>query len=664
VLHVVLRTRVSGLASKHAEATGSHVGPVDSGRTSAEETSSVQAMFLPRHAGIGQAGNTVVPSGIVGPGLQLRPSGGGQTGNTPVPSGIVGQGLQLRPSGKGETSHASVASGIVGWGRGGGESSASEITEVVAEEASPPKDLASIRRGRPGEIRSAAELSSEDVAHAMNAQLQGMQPNDIQAIIASFPPAEQAHARIVLSRSSGFGRMESLNPLREALEPHLAKGGVLFTPGKGSLADNIAYTSLKGLFPAYPGRITTSSVKKVRPGTVMILDDVVLSMIMSDPVFARSLREQRAVLLEPRGFTDGINLFNAGSVETIRQRTQRVLDRAKALVASSGGKMRFERAVTRALDETTDAALSAASPGSARDSHKGLFRLPWSSSRSRGIFGQVEVVDPASHADTSDEAIADQLNGSAGITAEQLDAVLAKVREIDRELLREMLAQQAEVFSPRRVSNELLALHQRHMQLAAQHHVQPEDVYYFIYLPEKSYGMVAMAHRQATGTRVDRYLSGYRELKDRRLGPNTMLVILDDVAGSGDRLGSARAEVGRAYSGPVVASPMISTMQAQQLFDGRGGISHFQPNTVYMPQKLMSGLEASPLMQGLPRAVGRRIRELLGSLGYARNGTSVAFPYMAPDNNNLWFADQLAKEFIVNKSRKGAKADGTWQPPP
>lgn len=68
-------------------------------------------------------------------------------------------------------------------------------------------------------------------------------------------------------------------------------------------------------------------------------------------------------------------------------------------------------------------------------------------------------------------------------------------------------------------------------------------------------------------------------------------------------------------------------------------------------------------MQGLPHVVRDRLKELLGTLGFARNGTSVAFPYMSPDNNNNWFADQLAKEFILNKSRATAKSDGPWQPP-
>ena len=34
----------------------------------------------------------------------------------------------------------------------------------------------------------------------------------------------------------------------------------------------------------------------------------------------------------------------------------------------------------------------------------------------------------------------------------------------------------------------------------------------------------------------------------------------------------------------------------------------------------------------------------------------MAFPYMAPDNNNYYFARNLAKHFIVNENDAAAKA--------
>lgn len=76
----------------------------------------------------------------------------------------------------------------------------------------------------------------------------------------------------------------------------------------------------------------------------------------------------------------------------------------------------------------------------------------------------------------------------------------------------------------------------------------------------------------------------------------------------------------------------------------------------------MAALKDSPMFQGLPVAQQEQFLDLLGHLGWGKNGLSMAFPYMAPDNNNAFFGDQVAKDFIVNKNHKASKA-GHWTPP-
>jgi hypothetical protein len=308
--------------------------------------------------------------------------------------------------------------------------------------------------------------------------------------------------------------MESLNPLRDALQPHLDAGKKLYVPGSGSLADNLSYLSSKDTFKAHTGQIATTS--DVKPGTIVILDDVVLARIKSDPTFARSLNEPGVVLVQPRGFTDGINMFNAGTPDVIAARTQHLVDRATKLQAGSGGKLSFDDAITQALDEHTREALKAAN-----------------------VTGSLEVVDPAAHPDLSSGAVAKQLNGDAGITEAQVEAVLASVPEADRAMLRELMAQQSEIYSPRRITNDLVVQHQQILAMAAQRGIKAENVYFLIPRGEKSYGMMAMAHREATGTPVDHYVNGAGDLAGRHLGPDTMVVVLDDVAGSGDSLNGA-----------------------------------------------------------------------------------------------------------------------------
>jgi hypothetical protein len=178
--------------------------------------------------------------------------------------------------------------------------------------------------------------------------------------------------------------------------------------------------------------------------------------------------------------------------------------------------------------------------------------------------------------------------------------------------------------------------------------------------------MMAMAHREATGTQADYYINGASELAGRRLAPATMVVVLDDVAGSGDSLDSASISASSSgYQGQIVISPMVSTAKANKLFTDPGtGITSSRPNTSYQPGRVMSAIKESPYYKGLTPAQQRRLLDLLGKdhwgLGYDDNGLSMAFPYMAPDNNSM-FGDGVAKDFIMNQNRDAAKS-GTWKP--
>jgi len=78
----------------------------------------------------------------------------------------------------------------------------------------------------------------------------------------------------------------------------------------------------------------------------------------------------------------------------------------------------------------------------------------------------------------------------------------------------------------------------------------------------------------------------------------------------------------------------------------------------------MSAIKESPYYKGLSDAQQRRLLALFGdrfARGFDENGLSMAFPYMAPDNNNYMFGDRVAKDFIMNKNRAAAKS-GTWTP--
>jgi len=193
--------------------------------------------------------------------------------------------------------------------------------------------------------------------------------------------------------------------------------------------------------------------------------------------------------------------------------------------------------------------------------------------------------------------------------------------------------------------------------------------------------MLAMAYREANASvGVNQFVSGPGELHtgvtSGKLKQESVLVVLDDVAGSGDSLQQA-TEAARAagFKGQIVIAPMVSASDATVLFTGKPGevgkgIAGADPSVTYMPGKAMPTIKDSPLYQHLDPVQQKRLVQLLDDLGFSLdkggdpskgNGLSMVFPYMAPDNNNNMFGDKVAPEFIVNKNRGAAKS-GTWVP--
>jgi hypothetical protein len=496
-------------------------------------------------------------------------------------------------------------------------------------------ELARIRNGPPGVIRGEAELSNADVAMAMNAQLRAFSPEDVQNILMQFPEAQRAQARYVLARSSQFGNMEAWNALRLAMEPYLAKGGALYVPGSGSLADNVEYVSSKKSFREVPGvesKLVTT--RELQRGAFLVLDAVILHKLRTQPAFAKQVADLDCRLLEPRGFNEGINLYNSPSPESVVTRTEDILGRARAL--SSDGSMSFEQAVDAALGSGTRNALDDVNPG---------------------LHYLVKEVDARKHPDLSDKAMARQLNGDAGISEQEVTAQLGKVLPEHQSYARELMARQSEIYSSRRFATELADQHQVLMAKASERGVSPDQVFFYIPESGKSYGMIAMAHREATATAVNRYINGPSDLKRRKLGVKTAIVIFDDVAGSGMSLQDATSLIGPSYGGTVLVSPMVSTEVARTLFDASaGGISKSNPKVAFEPRSMSRALEESFFFQSLSPADQEKLRRVVGQKGFGTNALSMAFPYMAPDNNNALFGDLIARFFMLNRNRAAAKS--------
>lgn len=505
--------------------------------------------------------------------------------------------------------------------------------------------LAQIRGGAVGVIRDAVALTDAQVATSLDAQLAKVSPTNVDELVAGFPGREAA-ARLTLARAAGFASMESMNALRAAIDGHLARGGKLFVPGRGSLADNLAYLSDKEMFTGQTGvdhqaDLMVATTKQLVPGAIVLLDSVVLDLIASDASFASALGTKHCVLIEPRGLVGGISMFNSPQPIQLGDHASRVLARADVLLAS-GAAADLEAAIALALAEPTTQGLAAA-----------------------GVTNPVEVVDPGRAAGTDSASIATQVSGRQGMTAAEIATALTGRTAAEQQMIRELLAHQGEVFSPRRFAEALVAKHTEVLARAAALSIPADKVYFLIPLDNKSYGMIAMAHREATGTPTSRYLNGPDDVKG--LARDTMVVIFDDVAGSGDSLHRAVAAIGKGqhsrvlsattnYPGHVLVAPMVSTEAASSLFSGMGpsGLGTV-PGLEYSPQSMARAVTESAFFRGLDDVQKQALRNLLGRFGYGSNALSMAFPYMSPDNNNELFYRLFARFYIMNRNQSAAK---------
>lgn len=487
-----------------------------------------------------------------------------------------------------------------------------------------------LRRGT-GSVRGVDELSDADVAMVLNRQLDHLSPSQIDEIISRYPAAEQQMARALLSRSSGFGSVEALGDVYRQVQK---LGGPVYMPGRGSLGDNLFYMSKKELFGGPKLRRTDQLVDDA----VVIVDDVVLNRIATDPGFAQRLVQHNCTLIHPRGFTDGVNMFRATTPAAVGDKLDELMAGARGMSGTP------DEIAEQLLDQRLLDQLDQLDPP-VRDA----------------LLKQLTRTDPASTAARDSDTIARQLNGNAGITEAEITQVLGRLPERYRPLAREMLVQQSEILSTRGFGK---ALGEQHRRLQAM--VGNRPVYYYIPESEKSYGLMSMAHRDLTGTPVSRYIDGPNDLSGRQLEPDAVVVIFDDVAASGDSLEWAFKDMGT--NNDVIVSPMLSTDDARRLFSDPNDLGN-KPNLSFEPQNSVSSLKDSDFYKGLSSAERADLEGMLGHLGFPDphrdgNALSMAFPYMAPDNNNAFFADLVAPYFITGRSSKASKnIYGDWTPP-
>lgn len=497
----------------------------------------------------------------------------------------------------------------------------------------------------PGFNHSSTNLLQESVVptnftapgtvNLMHQLLGAIQPADITNVLKHIPANQRNNAKVLMNRMTQFGNFKSLENLHAQLNEQAANGYPIFITRDDSLAGVLKYVAGKqkhnGLFNSEtfaPGDIMFATKGSI------LLDKNVIQQFQNDPKLLSHIQKNDFKLFYPEGFDEGLNFLHMVTPTNLLHKTNDLLGQATAL-----GMAGEQNPLRKAVSYATQISVQNLGLG-----HK--FSLL--SNTARANTGH--VIPGAEH-------IASNLAPQT-MSSQQLESVLQQFpNEQYRKAAITMLQQNSNIFSPQYLAEIAQQKHGTIMNVAYHKGIDPQNIIYYIPTEGKSYSMVTMQHAYVNGIHPSQVVTDASKIPNNA---NNMVVILDDVAGSGHSLKSAYKELrgysyfsnGNGYKGPVVISPTVSTTTAEVLLGdlaknetysgaNTGGM-HYLPNKVARPFK-----DSSFYKQASPREQ-KVYDEMLGSLGYGENGLNVVFPYMAPDNNNYFFANLIAPKYLLN----------------
>ena len=498
-------------------------------------------------------------------------------------------------------------------------------------------------------LTATQEARVAEVASILKTQLKGASAADIDNILLAVSEADRPMAAVLLKRMTQHGNLDSMNGLMSRVDDFAAQSGsTIHNEGGTGFASNMDYLFNKkgGGYYVEPATGQHAGLKslfqtgQVKPGSVVMLDETMLAKLESNPALLAEMKPQAGFVegvsgvrfVYPEGWINGSNPFSYASAGELQARMLPVLDRAKTLMAE-GKATTMEQATAAALHEPIQARL------------QGL-----------GIEGQTTVIRQpgASFSTATADDIAAQLAPKTMTDAELAGVLKANNLQGEHaDAFLNVLAKQAEVYSPARLVKIAREQQVGILQHAASKGIHADDIYYLVPQEGKSYGMVTRFHQEANGIKPQQIITDVSQIPQ---GKKSMTVILDDVVGTGDSMYTQAHNIleTQGYTGELYASAYTAATNARvKYMDPYGDI---RPQFTYAPHSESVPLTQSEWFQGLTKAEQKAITKVAGQVGTNNLGyggeVNVAFPYMAPDNNT-GIGEIIASFFTLNG--KGVK---------
>lgn len=477
-------------------------------------------------------------------------------------------------------------------------------------------------------VTTRGELLSEHVVRVLNSQLHH---HPLEAVAQSLSQISGPQKTIeqVYELVTQHGSIEQLHRLAEIVSERCvtANGPALYSPGDASLGAAVRYLGVNKSILPVDWKIRSSA--RIESESVVILDEMVLTRMRSDPIFMRAIIESKATLLTPLGFLHGVTPFRTPTLGDIEARVESVLKQAEIHPADSPGEV--ERKVIEVMRFEVLSLLNRIDPR---------------------LCDRVEFVAARLAAgESAVERITRQLNGQAGISVDSLESILDRIDPRYRPVVKDLLVQHTHVHSHISLGRAAREHGSVIARIAAEQGVDSEDVAFHCPKPNKSFSMYGMIFRERNPdfpTASFTTPANLGQWLEARADRPRLVVILDDFAGSGDSFRRAVESTRDVAPGlaarELVISPLIATKVSMQRLRDSGITAECILAPVRVESRILDGAAygaATPEIQLAQRAA-------LGLLGFAEMGTMVALPYMSPDNNADVFAQCFAEYFTLS----------------
>ncbi len=467
------------------------------------------------------------------------------------------------------------------------------------------------------------KLDDHNLYDALKLQDKTISSKMLAESVKSFPENQRELALQILAIGSSFSSIHSLFQLATHPELNFTK---IYRVGQGSICESLKYLQKKS-----PSNVPLKFTTKLEFDSRIILDQIAIDKIASDPTLQNEIITRRVQLILPVGLENGISVFGKEKLDkdTITQKISQLIEAVLKKTKDHPNQEIDSHTLKTLVAETIAQPTLQKLPDKLRDN----------------------IILATGENTNSVAELASNLAGPKHITnVEQVASLMLNIpgskEEID--LLRDYLIRNINYFSNLKIAESFKRLEQNLSQIREDR----EIVFYLPTVPNsneaKSYHLMINLYIRSAGIENAKIVEGPERLKDisrdivRGKHPDSQLILIDDFAGTGASLYNEYKAIRSFYKGQLAICCLATTDKAIALmpheepfspdFRGFAFIETTDPNFYFSPCEVVSKFGPKSLRH-YSSEEQMILYTMAGTLGYGNIGTCAILPYMAPNNN-------------------------------